>query len=87
VVKMSMLVFWVVMQCGLVGRYRCFGGTVTSSSRLKVEAVWSSKRWYLPTSPHCVATQKTNNGSDIMFMPNVKFGIFVRKLKGETHVS
>jgi hypothetical protein len=27
VVKMSMLVFWVVTPCGLVGRYQHFGGT------------------------------------------------------------
>jgi hypothetical protein len=26
-VKMSILVFWVVTQCGLVGRYQRFGGT------------------------------------------------------------
>jgi hypothetical protein len=26
-VKMLMLFFWVVMLCGLVGRYQCFGGT------------------------------------------------------------
>jgi hypothetical protein len=26
-VKMSMLVFWVVMPCGLVGKYQRFGGT------------------------------------------------------------
>jgi hypothetical protein len=25
--KMSMLVFWVVMPCGLVGRHQRFGGT------------------------------------------------------------
>jgi hypothetical protein len=26
-VKMSMLIFWVVTPCGLVGRYQSFGGT------------------------------------------------------------
>jgi hypothetical protein len=26
-VKMSMLVFWVVKLCGLIGRYERFGGT------------------------------------------------------------
>jgi hypothetical protein len=25
--KALMLVFWVVKQCGLVGKYQCFGGT------------------------------------------------------------
>jgi hypothetical protein len=27
VTKMSILVFWVVTLCGLIGRYECFGGT------------------------------------------------------------
>jgi hypothetical protein len=25
-VKMSVLLFWVMMLCGIVGRYQCFGG-------------------------------------------------------------
>jgi hypothetical protein len=29
VVKMSMLFFWVVMLCGLIGRYQCYGETVS----------------------------------------------------------
>jgi hypothetical protein len=44
-VKMSMLVFWVVMSCGLVGRYQRFRGTYC---------------WYLPTDPHSIVMQKTN---------------------------
>jgi hypothetical protein len=41
-VKMSMLFFWVVTPCGLVGRYKRFGGTYCLHLQGK----------YLPTSPH-----------------------------------
>jgi hypothetical protein len=36
VVKMLMLVFWIVMLCGLVGRYQCFGGTFCFHLRASV---------------------------------------------------
>jgi hypothetical protein len=60
-VKMSMLVFWVVTPCGLVGRYQRFGGTY----RLHLQG-WRRRQydppkgWYAPMSPHGVTTQKTN---------------------------
>jgi hypothetical protein len=47
-VKMSVLVFWLVMPCEFVGRYQHFGGI-------------PPKRWYLATNPHGITTQKTNN--------------------------
>jgi hypothetical protein len=34
--------------------------TVIFTAVLKIEAVCSPKRWYIPTSPDDVATQKTN---------------------------
>jgi hypothetical protein len=56
-----MFVFWVVTPCGLVGRYQCFGEkTLPPSSAPEMKAYVPSKRWYLPTSPHGVITQKTN---------------------------
>jgi hypothetical protein len=39
--KMLMLVFYVVTPCGLVDKYRCFGGLRQPSSALKMEAVCS----------------------------------------------
>jgi hypothetical protein len=45
-----MLVFCVVTPCGVVGSYRCFGKTYCLHLQ----------KWYIPTSPHGVATQKTN---------------------------
>jgi hypothetical protein len=33
-VKISLLVFWVVMPCGLVGRYQCFGETYCHTTRM-----------------------------------------------------
>jgi hypothetical protein len=61
-VKISTLVFWVVTPCGLVGRYQRFGGThchhLQHFGRL-LQYV-PPKRWYIPTSPHGVTTQKTS---------------------------
>jgi hypothetical protein len=52
-VKMSMLFFWAVISCGLIGRYQCFKETFVSAykSAWKME-VWctSLKHWYLSTS-------------------------------------
>jgi hypothetical protein len=48
VVKMSMLVFCVVMTCRLVGQHWRWRQYVPP------------KHWYLPTSPHSVSTQKTD---------------------------
>jgi hypothetical protein len=44
-VKMSRLVFWVVIPCGLVGRYKLFGGTyhLHFQTDLKMEVVCSSE--------------------------------------------
>jgi hypothetical protein len=58
---MLMLVFWAVMQCGLVGSYQRFGETYCLIFRAEFspEDV-SPKRWYLPASPQGVTTQKTN---------------------------
>jgi hypothetical protein len=55
-VKMSMLVLQVVMLCGLVGRYQCLRGTFS----LKMQAVCSRKMLVSTTSPHDIATLKTN---------------------------
>jgi hypothetical protein len=46
----SMLIFYVVMPCGLVERYQRFG--VTYSLRCQ--------DWYLPANLHGVTIQKTN---------------------------
>jgi hypothetical protein len=48
-VKMSMLLFWIVTPCGLVGRYQGFGGTYC----------FHLQGWYLPAGPHGISTQKT----------------------------
>jgi hypothetical protein len=42
-VNMSMLFFWVVTLCGLVGRYQRFGGTYVYFLGLKMKAVCSSE--------------------------------------------
>jgi hypothetical protein len=52
-VKMLMLVFWVVTSCGLLGRYRRFGGTYYFMFRDSAEAL------KVETSPHGVTNQKT----------------------------
>jgi hypothetical protein len=51
-----MEVFCVELQCELVGRYRRFGGTCCF---LKMKAFHSTKRRYLPTSPHGIHTKNT----------------------------
>jgi hypothetical protein len=59
---MSMLVFWVVTPCGLVGRYqRIRRDILPPSSGLTYwrQCVLLPKCWYLPASKHGVATQKT----------------------------
>jgi hypothetical protein len=53
--RLSMLVFWVVMPCGLVGRYKRFGAIQPWRLRL----YFPQRIYYLPTSPHDVTTQKT----------------------------
>jgi hypothetical protein len=68
-VNMSMLVFWVVTPCRLLGRYQRFGKHTVPIFRVKVP-----KRWYLPTSPRDVTIQKTN--IDIYF--NLLFNIDIR---------
>jgi hypothetical protein len=42
--NISMLEFWVVTPCGLVGRYQCFGETAVSiiMAEVRMEAVCSS---------------------------------------------
>jgi hypothetical protein len=58
---MPMLVFWIVKPCGFVGRYQSFGGTYCLNLHdWKWRQYVPSKRWYLPTSPHGVETQKAN---------------------------
>jgi hypothetical protein len=57
-VKMPVLALWVVMMCGLVGRYRSVG-TYSLYLQLKMLAVMFL---YLPTSTYSVTTQKTNTG-------------------------
>jgi hypothetical protein len=44
----KMMFFWVVMPCGLAGRYQRFGETV------------SLKRWYLATISNGVTAQKNS---------------------------
>jgi hypothetical protein len=66
-VKMSLMVFWAVTPCGIVDRYRRFGGTYClqlqgktyKTSRLKMEAVCSSETLVSTYSPHSVTIQKT----------------------------
>jgi hypothetical protein len=53
-VKLSMLIFWTVMQCRLAGRYKRFGGT-------QWKRYIVPKRWYLCTKLNGVTTGKTNN--------------------------
>jgi hypothetical protein len=48
-VKMTMVVFWIVMPCGLVGGYQHFGGTSPSSGL------------HPPTSPHSVTRKKATH--------------------------
>jgi hypothetical protein len=49
----------------------CYYPAKSKASALKIEAVFSPKRWYLPTSPHEITTQKTNIYIGILF-PAVK---------------
>jgi hypothetical protein len=62
-VKMSMLVFWVATPCGLVGRYQRLGGKYSVHLKSWYQP-WSwrqyvpPKRCCIPTSRHCVTTQK-----------------------------
>jgi hypothetical protein len=60
--RMLMLVFWVVTQCGLAGRYQRFGGTyyIFRTSALKMEAVWPSESLVSIYKTQGVTTQKTN---------------------------
>jgi hypothetical protein len=44
VMKLSLLVFWVVMPCGLAGRYKRFGGIYCLHLQSMMEAVCSSER-------------------------------------------
>jgi hypothetical protein len=53
---LSVLFFWVLMLCGLVGRYLRFGGTYC----LHPQRQYVSLKRYLPTSPHGVTSQKNN---------------------------
>jgi hypothetical protein len=56
VVVIQILVFWAVTQCSIVDIYRCFV-EAASISTLKMEAVYSSKRYQL-TRLHGATTQK-----------------------------
>jgi hypothetical protein len=47
-VNMSMLVYWVVTPCGLVGRYKRFGGTycfhlldAVSTQKTTIDNIWT----------------------------------------------
>jgi hypothetical protein len=53
---MLMLFFWLVMPCGLVGRYQRLGG----DQPWKWGRYFPPNRFHLPPSPHGVTTQKTN---------------------------
>jgi hypothetical protein len=59
---MSVLVFRVVTPFGLEGRYRTYqlSEKRTISIVSLIDDGVSPKHWYLPTSPHGLATQKTN---------------------------
>jgi hypothetical protein len=59
VVKMSILVFWIVKPCALVGRYQRFVGTYC----LHVHG-WNC---YLPTSPQGVATRRPTSMKQNIF--------------------
>jgi hypothetical protein len=61
-VKMSLLIFWVVMLCGHVGTYQRFWKT--QFLHLQARQLWrwtkyvSPKHLYLPTSPHSIIQPK-----------------------------
>jgi hypothetical protein len=58
VVKMSMLVCWVVVLCGLVGRYEHF--KETNIFRDEDGDYVSLVCWYLPIIPHGITSHRTN---------------------------
>jgi hypothetical protein len=64
------ILFWVVMLCGLIGRYQCFGETFQPWKRNV-----SPKCCYPPTSVHAVTSQKAN--SDILTAMRISTHIFV----------
>jgi hypothetical protein len=47
----------------LRSRYQRFGETYCLPT-LSMEAIYSSKHWYLSSNPHCITTQKTNMKTD-----------------------
>jgi hypothetical protein len=75
-VKLSMLVLWVTTSCGLVGRYWRFGKTYCPV--FKALRRWRQevppKRWYLLTSSHGVATQKTNVDVNRLYFVEISSG-------------
>jgi hypothetical protein len=78
-VKMSTLVFWVVTECGFVGRYHRFARTCylhlqgsLHTAALKIVTARFSEKVYLPSRPHGVETQTTKNkNKNIIFQIRV----------------
>jgi hypothetical protein len=73
-VKMLVLVFWVKMTCGLVGRYQCFRGTEEhTASFISPEyggSMFLQNIGILPTSQHGITTHETNNQILIVSLEN-----------------
>jgi hypothetical protein len=78
----SRFIFWVVTPRGLVGRYQRFGGRQC----LHLQGWWRqyvpSKRWYIPSNPHGVTTQKTNIDIFTSVRPSNLKNCYVIKNKG-----
>jgi hypothetical protein len=55
----KILIFWVVILCGFVGRYQHLRESPEDG-----DEYISLKLWYLPTSPHGVTTQQTDTDKD-----------------------
>jgi hypothetical protein len=79
-ITVSVLVFWVVMPCGLVGRYilTLLKNILPPSSGLKCwrwRQYVSPKRWYLPKSPHTFTTQNTDIDIFAAVEPQISYTI------------
>jgi hypothetical protein len=73
---LSMLFFWIITSCGLVGRYQRFGGTYCLYLQgWRWKQYVPPKRWYLPTSQHGVTSQKTTSTSSSPWEPQTSYNI------------
>jgi hypothetical protein len=76
-----MLVFWVVIPCGPVGRHQRFGRPYFLHLHHWSWRPYVPEKRYLPTSPHGITTQKTNINLYwfvyICFMHRFNLSIFI----------